>query len=179
MKKATITLFAAMWLCAGAISAQQPSQAPQPGPEHKRLAYFAGNWNSEGETKQNPFMPAGKFTSVDKNELMPGGFFVVLNSTSQGPMGSTKEMAVMGYNAEERAYTYDGFNSMGGHDVSRGTIEGSTWTWLGDSKMEGKTIKGRFTIQEISSTSYRFKYEYSPDGSSWTNIMEGKSTKVK
>ena len=178
MTRATF-LFAAACLCASTTQAQQPPPTSQPGPEHKRLAYFAGNWTSQGEMKQNPFMPAGKFTSTDHNEWFPGGFFLLLHSTAKSPMGTMNGLAIMGYSAEEKTYTYDAFDSMGSHDVSKGTVEGKTWTWMGESKVEGKVIKGRYVMQELSPTSYSFQYDFSTDGSTWTRVMEGKATKVK
>jgi len=45
--------------------------------------------------------------------------------------------------------------------------------------MKGKTIKGRFSLKEITLTSYTFSEEISSDGRSWSNILEGKATKVK
>ena len=42
------------------VLAQAPPRAPKPGPEHKRMAYFAGNWTVEGEMKASPFGPGGR-----------------------------------------------------------------------------------------------------------------------
>ena len=43
--------------------------------------------------------------------------------------------------------------------------------------MGGQTIKGRYTMKVLSPTSYTFKYEMSKDGTNWTTVMDGKSTK--
>ncbi len=40
------------------VFAQAPSGPPKRGPEHQKLAYFAGKWTSEGETKPNSFGPS-------------------------------------------------------------------------------------------------------------------------
>jgi hypothetical protein len=177
MRRVMTAVFAAVCVLTGAALAQQESKMPMPGPEHKRLAYFVGTWTSEGEMKPGPYGPGGKFTSTDKNEWFPGDFFVVMHSSSSGSMGQMHELAVMGYNAEDKQYTYDGYSSMGEHEVFTGTLAGDTWTWLGESKMGGKMIKGRYSIKELSPTSFDFKYEYSLDGTTWTNAMEGKATK--
>ncbi len=58
-------------------------------------------------------------------------------------------------------------------------MQGDTWTWTGESKMNGKMTKGRFTLKEVSPTSYTYKFDVSSDGGGWTNIMEGKATKMK
>jgi uncharacterized protein DUF1579 len=166
-----------LFVIANGLLAQAP-QLPKVGAEHKMLHYFVGKWMTEGQMKASPFGPAGKFTSIDRNEMMPGGFFVVLHSDGKGPRGVIKELAVMGYNAEEKAYTYDGFTNLGEHEESKGTVQGDTWTWTNETKMGGKTVKGRFIIKEVSPTSYTFNYDISADGG-WTNVMDGKSTKAK
>jgi len=171
----TWVVFAALggWLLA------QAPPTPKPTAEHQRLRYFVGEWRSEGNLKPSPWGPGGKFTSTDHN-VMLGELFVVLHSDSTGPMGAIKEIAVMGYDPKETVYTYDGYNSMGEHDLSTGTISGSTWTWVSpEQDIGGRKVLGRFIIREVSPTSYTYAYEVSIDGGAWTNVMEGKSTKVK
>lgn len=158
--------------------AQAPPAQPKPGPEALRLRYFVGDWKSEGELKANPFSPAGKFKGTDHN-VMLGNFFMVMHSDGTGPMGHQKELSVMGYDPEEKVYTFHSFTTMGEHESSKGTVQGKDWTWTSDFKMQGKSMKGRFTLKETSPTSYTFREEISTDGRSWTNILEGKATKVK
>jgi len=80
-------------------------------------------------------------------------------------MGPSHEMAVRDYNSDDKGYTYDGFTDMGEHDVSKGTLEGDTWTWTSESKMGSQMMKGKFTIKEVSPLEYTFKYQMSTDGS--------------
>ncbi len=179
MKRTLAVACVVLFVFAGLIFAQAPPQMPKAGPEQKRLGYFVGKWTTQGDAKESPFGPAGKFTSTDRNEWFPGGFFVVLHSNGKSPMGAVNELAVMGYNAEEKVYTYDGFDNFGFHETSKGTVQGDTWTWTSETKMGGKLMKNRFTIKELSSTSYSFKFETSTDGGAWSTIVEGKSTKTK
>ncbi len=163
---------------AGMVMAQGPPM-PKAQPEHQKLQYFVGEWNSEGETKASPFGPAGKFSSTDHNQML-GDFFLAIHSEGSGPMGSIKEVGVMGYDSKAKKYTYDAFNSMGEHSTATGTISGNTWTWQSaEQEMGGKKVKGRFTLKEVSPTSYTYTFENSVDGGPWTKIMEGKATKVK
>jgi hypothetical protein len=157
---------------------QPPSSIPKPGPQHQRLAYFVGTWAHEGEMKASPFGPGGKFTGTDRNEWFPGNFFVVMHSEMTGPMGLDKSLEIAGYNSEEKQYTFYSIDSMGMGDSAKGTVEGDTWTWNGESKMGGKLIKSRFIIKELSPASYSYKFDMSTDGgSTWSNVMEGKATK--
>src|SRR5215470_15757075 len=86
---------------------------PKPGPEVKKLTYFVGTWNSEGEVKANPMMPAGKVSSTDVCSWYPGGFFVVCNSKGTGPMGAMHSMGLLGYSMEDKTYSYSGIDSTG------------------------------------------------------------------
>jgi len=178
MKRPIVLAVCAFAVLAGAVLAQ-PGEMPKPGPEVKKLGYFVGTWNNEGEMKASPFGPGGKFTSTDHVEWFPGNFFVVMHSEGKTPMGPMHELAVMGYNTEEKMYTYDGFDNMGEHDISKGTLKGDTWVYQSDSKVQGKIIKGRFTMKELSPTAYTYKFEMSMDGTKWDTIVEGKSTKAK
>jgi hypothetical protein len=157
--------------------AQQAPEMPKPGPEQQRLRYFVGDWRTEGDMKASPFGPAGKFMGTD-HAVMLGDFFVVTHSDGKGPMGSMKALSTLAYDPKEKVYTYDEYNSMGQHEVSKGTVSGDTWTWTNEEEMGGKTMKGRFILKEVSPTAYTFKYEISEDGNSWTNVMDGKTTKI-
>jgi len=155
------------------------AQAPKPAPEHQRLQYFVGEWKNEGTMKPSPWGAGGKFIGTDRDTML-GDFFLVLQSDGTSPMGTMKGVAVIGYDAKEKVYTYDSFDSMGVHELSKGTISGKTWTWLSpEQDMGGKKVKGRFILNEVSPTSYTYSYDMSTDGGAWANVMEGKATKVK
>jgi Protein of unknown function (DUF1579) len=176
--KRLIRLAVLVALAASAVLAQGPP-APKAQPEHQKLKYFVGEWKSEGEMKASPWGPGGKYTSTDHNQML-GDFYLVMHSDGSGPMGPIKEIAVMGYDARAKKYTYEGYTSIGEHDTSLGTISGSTWTWLSpEQEMGGKKMKGRFILKEVSPISYTYTFDSSTDGGAWTNVMEGKSTKVK
>ena len=155
-------------------------EVPKPGPEHKKLDYFVGNWNSDGELKASAMGPGGKMHIDEQTEWMEGGYFVVIHSKfSSASMGKGSGIAFMGYDPQEKVYTYDEFNSMGQVAHSRGTVEGDNWVWTSDMKMGPQTMKTRFSMKIVSPTSYTYKFEMSPDGTNWSLVMEGKDTKTK
>ena len=111
---------------------------------------------------------------------MDGGYFVVIHSRfSGGGMPTGTGTAFMGYDPQEKVYTYDEFNSMGEATHSKGTIDGDNWAWLNEMKMGPQTMKGRFSMKLMSPNAYSYKFETSPDGTNWTLVMEGKATKAK
>jgi Protein of unknown function (DUF1579) len=173
----TVVAFAILWVLSQLALAQAAPQLPQPGPEHRKFDYFVGHWNGEGESKESPFGPAGKFTYSEHNEWFPGGFFLLSRSEYKGAMGNAKSLATMGYDREKKTYTYHAIDSMGFDISATGTVEGNAWTWTSESNMGGKLIKTRYTTRELSPTAYSFKFETANDKGQWQTVSEGKATK--
>lgn len=169
------TLFIATLLLIATASAQM--NMPKPGPEQKKLDYFTGNWTCDGDTKPGPMGPGGKMTMTDDTKWMDGGFFVVIHSQYKSPMGNGSGLAFLGYDGDDKKYTYNEFNSDGEAVVSKGTVDGDSWTWIADMKQPAG--KGRFSEKILSPSSYTFKFEMSSDGANWMPIMDGKCTKNK
>lgn len=174
-------LLAALALVAPAALDIAAAQAPKPGPEHARLGYFVGKWKSEGEIKPGSMGPGGKTSSTDNCEWFDGRYSVVCRSEGTTPMGPSKNLGILSYNAEEKVYTYYGVDntSMNMASVPRGTVQGSTWTYTDESTMGGKKVKSRVIIKEVSPTEYTFRMDFQgPDGK-WAPVMESKNTKVQ
>lgn len=178
MKPKLSVLCLALFVLTSLALAQEPPQMPTPGPEHQRLHYYIGNWNAEMEMKAGPFGPGGKITGVFHNEIFPGGFFLIQRFEGKSYIGELNGLAIMGYDAEKKVYTYHDINNWGETGDYTGTVQGDVWTWTSESMMGGQMMKSRFTLREISPTSYSSKFEVSSDGSTWITTMEGKGTKA-
>lgn len=178
MKRIPLVLITLMLVSVCNTLGQAP-QMPKPGPEHKRLAYFLGTWTAEADTKESPFGPAGKVKISGTNEWLAGEFFLVLREEGTTPFGEVKSLAVMGYDTQEKVYTYHAFNNIGMTEISKRTVQGDTWTFTSESQMMGKHVKSKFEMKELSLSSYSFKWDGSFDGGPWSTVMEGKATKVK
>ncbi len=175
--KNTGMIFAACLLLAGAAVAQM--ELPKPGPEQKKLDMFVGAWTLEGDMKPSAMGPGGKISENEKCEWMEGGFFLLCHADFKSSMGDVSGVSIFGYSGGDKAYTYREFNSLGEFMESKGSVDGDTWIWTGDDKMNGMIMKGRFTMKIASPTSYNFTYEMSQDGTKWTTVMDGKATKGK
>lgn len=176
MKPKIVTIAIASLLFAAAVYAQM--QPPTPAPELKKLDYFAGNWTIEADMKPSPFGPGGKTTSADHTEWMQGNFFMIIHSKfSSKSMGSGVEYAVIGYDSNKKQYTYESFNSMGEHEVATGTPDADSKVWTWSSAPDSPGPKWRYTETVLSPASYTLKFEMSPDGNTWSSVMEGKATK--
>jgi hypothetical protein len=121
--KAPFTILTCMTLLIGiALSARAQTEIPKPAPELKKLDYFAGRWAAEGDIKPGPMGPGGKFTGTNRVQWMDGGFFLVTHSEFNGAMGKGTETSYMGYDGNDKMYTYDSFNTLGEADHAKGNV---------------------------------------------------------
>ena len=176
MKPIVSFAFAAVF-GASVVVAQAP--AMKPGVEHKRLAYFAGQWNYVGEAKASPLGPAGKMNMAETCDWFAGGFHLVCRSKGTGPKGPVTTQGTMSYDPARKAYTYYALSSQGDNIFVRGSVDGKVWTWLDETTIEGKPVKIRATVTEETPTSYSFKLEVGMGSAPMMVIEEGKSTKAK
>jgi hypothetical protein len=169
-----LTIASTLWPKAG-------SQVPKPGPEYRRLHYFVGDWKIDWETKPGPMGPGGKVIVTDHNEML-GDSFVVFHRKGRGAVGGPgKEIGMLGYDPDQKVYTYEVFGDDGSVGRATATISGDTWVLLAPAtdacRQVGDKIKERYTLKEISPTSYTFIGEISIDDGPWNKIEEGKATK--
>ena len=168
----------AIALAVGLFAAPAVAQeAPKPGPELARLAYFTGTWQFDGESKDTPMGPGGKLSGTDTCEWFAGGFQLVCRGDMTGPRGPGKSGSVWAYDPMQQAYTFYGYNSMGEAFYISGSVAGKVWTWNAEFPVQGASMKLRATMTEESPTVYSYKMESSPDGTSWTLVEEGRATK--
>jgi hypothetical protein len=166
----------ALALGSAAVTAQAPK--PTPGPEHKRIAYFAGPWKFEGEAKESPFGPGGKITADETCEWFAGGFQLVCRSKGNGPKGPLTGQSIVSYDPGRKTYTFYSISSLGDSIFIRGQVQGKVWTWADEMTLEGKKMKIVATVTEETPTSYSFKLEAGADGGQMMVIEQGKATKV-
>jgi hypothetical protein len=175
--KVVFTTTVAIAIVTSSIAAQ--TTAPKPGPEHKRLGYFVGVWNYQGEAKQSPFGPGGKISGTETCDWFAGGFQLVCRTKGTSAKGPMTGQAIVTYDSARKGYTYYAISSQGDNFFLRGNVDGKVWAWADESTIDGKRMKVRVTVTEETPTSNSFKVEASFDGGAMTVIEEGKSTKVK
>ena len=151
--------------------------ASMPTQQQQMMGYFAGDWKLAGTVKISPNSPGTPFTSTEHAEWVPGGFFLETHSSMKGPMGDVRGTRMMEYNAADKVYTYNAYNRLGEHVMAIGNVQGSTWVWNAEEKMNGVITKGRYTVTFISPDSYGFKSEVAKPGGGWAVVMEGKATR--
>jgi hypothetical protein len=168
----------AVALALGWVTVAAQATKATPGPEHKRMAYFAGQWKYEGEAKESPLGPGGKLTGSETCEWFAGSFALVCRSKGTGPKGPGTGQSVMSYDPARKAYTFFAISSHGDNIFVRGQVQDKVWTWSDEVTIEGKKMKIVATVTEETPTSYSFKLEAGADGGQMMVVEQGKSTKV-
>lgn len=160
--------------------AQAPQQPSPPGvlAQHQRMGYFAGDWTASGTSKISPKSPAAPFTLKEHGEWVTDGYFLETKTSMKGPLGTVNSQRVMGYNVEDKVYTYNVYNSLGEHQLAVGHLNGNTWTWDSEEKLNGIVVKGRYTVVETGPDSFTFKSEVADPKGGWVTVMEGKAQRV-
>jgi uncharacterized protein DUF1579 len=179
MRRSQVALTCAFLLVAAAARAQAPPAGPRPGPETQKLGYFLGRWTIRSEMKPGPFGPGGTMTGTDACEWFAGGFHLVCRAAGKGARGDFKGMSILSWDPQEKAYTLFAIDRNGMTERARGTLAGDTWTWESDSKMGGKSVKGRYTITAQGPAAYSIKWEASVDGGPMILVMEGRESKAR
>jgi hypothetical protein len=84
----------------------------------------------------------------------------------------------MGYDPNEKVYTYHAFESAGDVIDAKGTVDGDTWNWTAESKMGEDKFSVRVTIKHVSKTEYSFKLEMAKNGGEFSVVEEMTGHKV-
>ena len=165
-------------LCA-ATFAQAPPASPKPGPEVKKLSAFVGKWTEEGDLKASPMGPAGKMAGTDNCEWTAGGFAVMCHESQKIPgMFNSTGTSLIAYDANAKQYTYAEADSTGMSAISKGTVDGDTWTWTSEGMMNGQNYHQRFTMKFTSKDEFDFKFEIGTDANSMSEVMNGKEKRM-
>jgi hypothetical protein len=107
-------------------------QQPRPGPEYEVLEVILGKWINEGHTVETANTPSAKILTSDLYEWSTGGFFVL--HTAYGRVGDAPGggIEIIGLDPASGNFISRFFDSRGDATAHELTIEGDTWTWLGE-----------------------------------------------
>jgi hypothetical protein len=166
------------------VKTKKTAGATSPGPEHQRLAYFVGRWVHEEEMKRGSFSlgdSGAKFGYAESCEWFAGKFAVVGRSEGKTPEGTMKGLSITTWDPAEKTYVYCETNSAGELFFSRGTVRGKTWTWNNASKrlVNGKPVRTRLTLKQVSPDSATYKFEMGARGKPMRVVMEGRQKRIK
>ena len=179
MKSISAAVIACLLLTVLSLAQTPQGQQPSPPQQVLLMGYFVGDWTLEGTTKINPKTPGTPFHATEHSEWVPGGYFMETKKVMHGPLGDLHSVRMMEWVPQDKAYTYNEYNSLGEHVLAIGTANGNTWVWNSEKKLNGVVTKGRYIITLTSPAAYTFKSETEKPGGGWVTITEGKATRVQ
>jgi hypothetical protein len=161
------------------VYAQSPEQ-PQPGPEHKQLEVWLGEWNYEGVGKESPFYPPGaasKFAGKQTGRMILDGFFLESRWEDKGESGYIAQgLMITGYDPKTRTYVDYGFENDGtAGGTGSTTVTDHTWTSLWSrTGRDGNVYKVKFrSTFSADGRTVESTQEYSKDdGRTWMTFLE-------
>jgi len=168
--KRLLVIMVMLVLAAPYLPSGQPQTAPppKPGPEVSRLGSLVGTWKTDTGEKVT-------------YEWFDGGFSVVGHVENSGPEGKSTELRIITYNPDAKTYSQYRITSTGpgGTLRSGGSVSGNTWVWPLDDAECGESAKCRFSIVEVTPTSFTAKLEVSKGDGPWTVTFATKGVKIK
>jgi hypothetical protein len=151
---------------------EEAQQAPpKPGPEHKRLDIFIGNWITEGTTIKAEGARSLAIRASDVYEWIPSGFFVL--HTAYGRIGEVDVggTEIIGYDAARGKYRSHFFDSFGNVTTQDLTFGDGAWTW------QGVTTRATAVFSDDGKTQTAH-HERTDDGATWLPSMEVTLTNI-
>jgi len=161
------------------VSTQLVAQAPQPGPEAKKLAVWVGAWQYEGEAQATPIGPAAKVSGRQTGRLVMNGFALDWNGEEKGAFGGVKWGEMDVYDASSKSYPYLGYQDDGTTWSGAYVVSGNTWKGTGTITSKGVSYKARAEgSPSADGKSWTWKGEISTDGKTWVPWTQVKMMKT-
>jgi hypothetical protein len=166
MRRIVVVSALAAALAVMTLQAQTP--VSKPGPEHKKLLIWVGDWNYEAESQATPLGPAGKSVGKSTVRSVLGGYFVEWRGEEKGPAGNLRWYEVDGWDAKNKTYFWKSFGSDGSFQSTVYSIDGTKVSYSGTVILKDKEYKMRGTcLFSPDLTSFEERREISADGKTW------------
>ncbi len=155
---------------------------PAPAPELKALDAQAGHWVYHGTTTDSATGKTGTFTWDEHCAWSSDKLFLNCSFDNDWSGEKVQSEVVDTWNTQDKAYWHYEFFAVGaGGDkpfASKMTIQGNTWTELGEDDDKGKKSYDRISYVYTSPTQVTVKIEVSADQKQWKTVLEGTGTKL-
>ena len=167
-----LVLIAAAFAALPATAADFPPLAPQ----FKALDVQAGHWVYHGTTDFGG--KPGVFTWDEHCSWSSNKLFLNCSFDNDWSGEKVQSEVVDSWNAKDQAYWHYEFFAVGGSGekpfASKMTIQGNTWTELGeDDDDKGNKSYDRISYVYTSPTQVKVKIEVSPDQKQWKTVLDG------
>lgn len=143
----------------------------------KKLRYFEGTWTLQGNVLSSPLGKGGHFSRVERSEWVESDWSLVSHWQEHQPSGQTVGTTTYEYDCKRNLYTASENVQSSSPVQSTGTHVNKQWSWSNSILANGKRMNARWTLNPVSNTSYKFKFELSSDSGKWTTVIEGTAAK--
>jgi len=155
---------------------------PALAPQLKALDVQSGHWVYQGTTIDSTTGKTGNFTWDEHCSWSSDKLFLMCSFDNDWSGEKVQSLVVDTWNAQDQAYWHYEFFSVGAPGgkpfASKMTIQGNTWTELGeDDDAQGKKSYDRISYVYTSPTQVKVKIEISPDQKQWKTVLDGAGTK--
>jgi hypothetical protein len=132
----------------------QDMQMPKPGPEMERVRFLIGTWDLNGEYAKSSMVPqGGKSTGWYKAQLGPGGFSVIADFESDGPLGKEIGHQVFTWNPKQSVYTVVTVGNFPGAIIGRAHWEGDNLITEAEFEFGGAKMSNRSVYSNVQDKS--------------------------
>ena len=147
-------------------------------PELKKLGDIVGRWKMDGTMRRDPKAPAERVAITLACDWFAGGRQVVYRYSGTMLGNPFEEVGQIVYDPGTKTYSFFGIVSDGSGGPGKLTIEPGTWIHTQETRMEGKPVRNRFTLANMSPAGGTWKFESSIGGAPFALLGEGKYTKA-
>jgi len=172
-----IAILCSTLLVLPAFAADFPALAPQ----LKALDAQSGHWVYHGTTTDSATGKTGSFTWDEYCGWSADKLFLMCSFDNDWSGDKVQSLVVDTWNAKDQAYWHYEFFAVGAGGekpfASKMTIQGNTWTELGEDDDGGKKNYDRISYVYTSATQVRVKIEISPDQKQWKTVLDGTGVK--
>ena len=152
---------------------------PAPAPQLKALDAQSGHWIYHGTTAFGG--KPGTFTWDEHCSWSSNGLFLNCSFDNDWSGEKVQSEVVDTWNAKDQAYWHYEFYAVGDSGdkpfAAKMTIQGHTWTELGEDDDQGKKSYTRISYLYDSPSTVTVKLEVSPDQKQWKTVLDGTGTK--
>jgi len=158
-------------------------KAGKPGPEHKLLEPFVGEWDYTVKMWLKPDSEPMQMTGTVVRKWIFGGRFIHDTVQNEKPNANFKGMGLLGYDNTKKKYTSAWIDSMSTSiHTSMGTVDkdGKVFTFTGTNldPITRKPVKGR-SVMRVAGKDKVVMEESREEGGKWVKVMEITYTRKK
>ncbi|MGE5625763.1 MAG: hypothetical protein ACM3ZT_09475 [Bacillota bacterium] len=152
-------------------------------PQLKALDAQAGHWVYKGTTTDSDTGKTGSFTWDERCSWSADKLFLMCSFDNDWSGDKVQSLVVDTWNAKDQAYWHYEFFAVGAAGgkpfASKMTIQGNTWTELGEDAdaKTGKKSWDRISYVYTSPTEVKVKIEVSSDQENWKTVLDGTGAK--